>query len=321
MALSNTSLLWFHIILVIPSLLVTVFILYHFLKKRALRSSLNNHAIILMLLFGLVLELTDTVWFIHFYRTGNALSSTHEFCLAWAFLDSSLFVSISLQMSWASIERHILIFHPHWFATKKKRFLFHYLPLVTLSVWPLLFYFIMLLALPCNVPYDYKRRLCGHYDCINLIPWIAMFDSIAHYMVPAFIIVVFSVALFIRVVCHKYRIRQRIDWKNYRKLALQLLSISLVYMVLEAPPMMLNAAYLAGLSWDVAADYYNDMLNLSLWVILFTPFASATSLPDLKGKCRNLILFWRPRGIVRPTTITMNRRRSVQPATTGRAAQ
>jgi hypothetical protein len=182
---------------------------------------------------------------------GTALSSTHTFCLAWAFIDSSLFVSTSLQMSWASIERHILIFHPHWFATKTKRFLFHYLTLLIMSVWPLIFYLVTLLILPCDVPFDYNRRLCGHYDCINLIPWVAMFDSIAHYMVPAFIIVIFSVTLFVRVVYHKYHILQRIEWKKYRKMALQLLSISLVYMVLEAPPMVLNAAYLSGLSWDV----------------------------------------------------------------------
>ena len=143
-------------------------------------------------------------------------------------------------------------------------------------------------------------------------------DSIAHYMVPALIIIIFSVTLFARVTHHKYHIRQRIDWRNYRKMSLQLLSISLVYMVLEAPPMILNAAYLSGLSWDAAADYYRDMLDLSLWVILFTPFASATSLPDLKAKCRNLILFWRRRRVIRPETITMNHRRLGQTFTVAR---
>ena len=316
MALSKTNFLWLHIIPLIPSLLVTVFVLYHFLKNRASRSSLNNHAIILMLLFGLVLELTDTVWFIDFYRTGVALSSTHEFCLAWSFIDSSLFVSVSVQMSWASIERHILIFHPHWFATKTKRFLFHYFPLFVLSVWPLIFYFIMLLILPCDVPFNYEKRLCGRYDCINLIPWVAMFDSIVHYMVPAFIIVIFSTTLFLRVVYHKYKVRRRIDWRNYRKMAFQLLPISVVYMVLEAPPMILNAAYLSGLSSDVATDYYSDMLDLSLWVILFTPFASIASLSDLKVKCRNLTTFRRRRRVIRPAIIQVIPRNPDQAART-----
>ena len=193
--------LWLHIIPLIPSLIVTVFVLFHLLKNRALRTALNNHVIILMLLFGLVLELTDTVWFIHFYRTGTAVSSTHEFCLAWAFIDSSLFVSISLQMSWASIERHILIFHPHWFATTTKRFLFHYLPLVIVSVWPLIFYFLMLLILPCDVPFDYNRRLCGHYACVNLIPWVAMFDSHCTLYGPSIYYCHFLVQLFFYVWC------------------------------------------------------------------------------------------------------------------------
>ena len=93
-------------------------------------------------------------------------------------------------------------------------------------------------------------------------------------------------------------------------MSFQLLSVSLVYMVLAAPPMILNAAYLSGLSWDIAADYYSDMLDLSLWVILFTPFATATSLPDLKTKCRNLITFWRRRRLVRPTVNTITRQKT-----------
>lgn len=316
MTLSKTGFLWLHILPLIPSTILTVFVLYHLLNNRASRVALNNHAIILMLMFGFVLQLTDTVWFIHFYRTGVALSSTHQFCLAWAFIDSSLFVSVSLLMCWASIERHILIFHPHWFGTRTKRSLFHYLPLFIMSAWPLIFYFIMLLMVSCDVPFDYKRRLCGHYGCINVVPWIALFDSIAHYMIPAFVILISSVALFVRVVYHKYRIRQRINWANYKKMSFQFLSVSLVYMVLEAPPMILYAAYLSGLSWDIAADYFSDMLDLSLWVILFTPFAALMSLPDLNVKCRNLVTFWRRRHPVRPTIITVSRRNPVPTGTT-----
>ncbi|CAF0982207.1 unnamed protein product [Adineta steineri] len=318
MALSKISFLWLHIIPLVPSLMVTTFILYYLLKTRVLRTALNNHVIILMLLFGLVLELTDTIWFIYFFRTGSALSLTHEFCLAWAYIDSSLFASVSLQMSWATIERHIIIFHSNLFATKRKRFFFHYLPLFIVSVWPLIFYFVTLLILPCNLPFDYNRRLCGHYDCINLIEWIAIFDSIAHYMVPSFITLIFSITLFVRVLYHKCQIGQRIDWRNYKKMALQLLSISLIYMVLDAPPTILNVAYLSGLSSNVASDYYNSMLDLSLWIILFTPFACITSLPDLKAKCKNLITFRRRTHAVRPAVIITTRRNPNQIITTAR---
>lgn len=316
MRLGRTEFLWFHIIPLVPSLLVTIFILYHLLKNRALHNALNNHVIILMLAFGLILELTDTVWFIHFYRTGQPVSSTPTFCLAWAYIDSTLFVSITLLMTWASIERHILIFHPHWFETKIKCFCFHYVPLFVTSVWPLIFYLIMLVILPCDAPFNYERRLCGHYDCVNTIAWVAMFDSVVHYMVPAFIIVIFSGTLFLRVIYHKYRVRRRIEWRNYKKMSFQLLSISLVYMIIEAPPMILNAAYLAGLSWDVGADFYANMLDLSLWVILFTPFASTTSLPDFNAKCRKLFCFWKTRNTIHPAVITNTERK---PASTRRS--
>ncbi|CAF1529813.1 unnamed protein product [Adineta ricciae] len=218
-------------------------------------------------------------------------------------------------MAWASIERHILIFYPKLLETTSKRICFHYLPLTFVSVWPLIFYLMMLIIIPCDAPLNYNRRLGGRYDCVGVVPWIGMFDSIAHYMVPAFIIVVFSIGLFVRVVYHRYHLHHRIDWRSYRKMAVQLLSISLVYMALDAPPMVLNAAYLWGLSTDVAAQYYSDMLDLSLWVILFTPFASVTSIPDLKTKSVNALMFWRGRHTVAPVTVTNTHRAANQTRT------
>jgi hypothetical protein len=105
--------------------------------------------------------------------------------------------------TYASIERHILIFYPKWFGSGKKNvFFFHYLPLVICILW------------------------------------------------LTIITVIFSVSLFVRVLYSRYRIQRRIDWRNYKKLTLQLLLISVLCIALQLPPMILYAAYSAGLHWD-----------------------------------------------------------------------
>jgi hypothetical protein len=114
---------WLYLVPIIPSVLVTIFNLYHLLSSRALHTAPNNHVIILLLSCGLIQTLTSIVWYIHYYRTGTVLSSTPTFCGTWVFIDSSM-------------ERHILVFYPNWFATKSKRFLFHYLPLAICILWP-----------------------------------------------------------------------------------------------------------------------------------------------------------------------------------------
>jgi hypothetical protein len=81
---------------VIPSILVTIFVLHHLLISRALRKAVNNHIIILLRFSGLILELTDLAWYIHYLCTGTAFSSTLAFCLAWVFIGSAEFVPGSI---------------------------------------------------------------------------------------------------------------------------------------------------------------------------------------------------------------------------------
>lgn len=284
---------WLHLVPLIPSVIITIFNLYHFLSNRTLRRAINNHVIILLLFFGLISELTAILWSIYYYLTGNALLFTPHFCLTWVFLDVSLLGLISIMMSWASIERHILVFHPHWLSTTTKCFFFHYLPLFLCILWPTTFYFMILIIIPCDVPFYYNTRDCGRYVCVLRNSWFALIDGITNYILPAFITAIFSVLLFVRVLYHRYHIHRRIHWRSYRKLAIQLLPIATLYIALQLPTMILYAAYSIGLSRTVAADYYSDSLFFMYWIILFTPFVSTFSLPDLKMKCRDVWLFWR----------------------------
>jgi hypothetical protein len=307
MIISNIVLSWLYIIPLIPSVIVCIFVLYHLLIDRALRTALNNHIIIVLLSSGLIESVTDGVWYVSWYRTGTVLSPTPAFCTIWSIIDSALYVSIHIQMAWASIERHILIFNPNWFGSRRKRFFFHYLPSVVCIVYPIIFYFIMFM-IPCDVPLNYRGKHCGRYTCISNLYGVSVWDGIGNYISPPFVIVIFSVALFVRVVYSRYRVRRQIEWRNYKKLTLQLLPLSILYTALQFPPMIMYTAYSIGLNYSIGFSYYIDTVSLTFWVILFTPFACIVSLPDLEAKCKKVIFFWRrnpavgpqPRSITRP---------------------
>jgi hypothetical protein len=95
-------------------------------------------------------------------------------------------------------------------------------------------------------------------------------------------------------------------------MAIQLLPVSALYISLQLPPMILYAGYAGGLAYTVGGNYYGDALFFNYWVILFTPFASVMSLPELRTKCRNVILFWRRRRVVAPETLMVARSRAGQ---------
>ncbi|CAF1266595.1 unnamed protein product [Adineta ricciae] len=301
----------------IPSIIVSVFLLYSYMTTRALRKTLNNHVIILLLFCGLIESVTDISFQSHFYRTGTALALTPGFCYTWIFTGVAAYDAIFILMAWASIERHILVFYPRLFGTNRKRILFHYLPLAVCVLWPIIFVMTTVFILPCNTTINYNRRYCGLYYCITFRSWSAWIDSMANYILPAFVAVFFSMWLFTRVLWHRYRSRGRIDWRNYKKMAGQLLPISILYTCLQLPPMILYAAYTGGLSYQFGYAYYGDGLFFTYWVVLFTPFASAISLPDLKGRVRKIIFFWRPRNAVQQA-MTISRRAGDQTVIPGR---
>ncbi|CAF4163742.1 unnamed protein product, partial [Adineta steineri] len=312
---------WLFIIFIIPSILCSIFYLHYFLIHRTFRQSLHNHVIILILSFGLIYMITDIIWYIHYYRTNAPLVSTPMFCQIWAYIDIAGFVSIIMLTAWASIERHILIFHPNLFSTKLKRLIFHYLPLIISSIYPLIFFFIIFFILPCDIPVDYTAETCALGFCTSTHPVLAIWDSWADNIIPIFTIVIFSIALIGRIWYSKYRMGQRFQWRNYKKMAFQLLSISFLYFFICWPSTILYTAYTFGLSYDIGSDYFINSFYFSYFITLLTPFVSIVALPELRGKFQPLLrLYRRRRPTVVPETIGMTRskdRRTAERTGTG----
>ncbi|CAF1642527.1 unnamed protein product [Rotaria sp. Silwood1] len=134
----------------IPSVGCSIAILYHMLSNQTRRHAINNHVIILLLFNNLMYELIDIPLFLNYYRLDTVLPATQSLCLMWIFIDEALYSVSTITVAWASIERHILIFHSQWLSSSRRRFLIHYVPLVSLVSYDILFHFVVIVFPPCE---------------------------------------------------------------------------------------------------------------------------------------------------------------------------
>jgi hypothetical protein len=176
----------------------------------------------------------------------------HFFCLIWRFIDLGLYNGCTIIMSWSSIHRYLLIFHDRLFSNNKKRFLFHYLPLIILTLYILIFYIIAIVFPPCTNTYDYTLPVCNDFPCYLNVPLLGLWDALLNSLIPTVIIAIFSVILIVRVYCQKRRLRQPNIWRRQRKMVIQLFSNCILYVIANVPLNFFIFANLCGLSDGIA---------------------------------------------------------------------
>ncbi|CAM4958639.1 unnamed protein product [Rotaria socialis] len=106
------------------------FIIYQLLSHRTLREGLNNHAIIVNLCFNLIVVMVDLPFILSYLHLAYVIPATEAHCLVWQFVDYGIWFTDVFVTFWASIERHILIFHSNMTNTAKKRLFVHWMPLL-----------------------------------------------------------------------------------------------------------------------------------------------------------------------------------------------
>ena len=80
---------------------------------------------------------------------------------------------------------------------------------------------------------------------------LGKWELFAHQGISTLIIVVFSVALIVRVVWQKRTMARSIHWRKYRKMTIQLLSVSMLYLLLNSPAVSIVIATQFGLPQSV----------------------------------------------------------------------
>ena len=282
-------LFWAFLLLNIPAILCSVFLLYHLLTETSLRRALQNHAIIIITILNLIYQVVDIPVHLQYFKTGLVWPSVPLLCLIWWFIDYGFFfVNLSLLM-WASIERHIIIFHQSLLNTRLKRILFHYFPLTSIVLFILTFYGVAGFSPPCENQFIYTEDLCGMAGCYGSIPFFAMFERIGFSIIPIFSISIFSIALLVRVFRQKFRFRRAVDWAKQRKFTLHLISLSLLYMCLDGPlTLIIFIRLCCQANWGTSL--YPTFFYISYLPILVVPIVCLSSLPKLSEKVDRLFL-------------------------------
>lgn len=292
---------WLHFIPNILSILCSIFALYHFLFNRQLRHAINNHVIIILIILGLFYELTDITWITHWYYFQHTLIETPAFAIAWTYIDYTIFNCQTMLFAWATIERHILVFHDRWVSTKRKRFFVHYLPIIGILTYCFCYYSIIYLAPFCTNTYDFNKMYgLAAVHCIYKNPVIPKYNIISNGIIPTLIIIIFSLGLILRVLLQQARLRRSINWRKQRKMIVQLISISLIYLILYAPYILLYLAYNLGLSRSVGAAFTVYLIFFVYYITFLFPFVASLTLPQLRVKIKNLF-FCRCRRYRTPT--------------------
>lgn len=227
---------WLLLVFTIPSFLCSLLIIYRYLFNHTKRNGLHNHSILLIIIINVLLIITDVSWMLdNLHHSGRVLSRTPEFCLIWWLFDDSLYNLQTVILAWASIERHILIFHSKYVITKRDRILYHYLPPMILMIYLFSFHISVLIFPPCKNHFDFDSVECGSNPCYLNIYALSLWDIFVNNVIPTLIIAIFNIALLYRVILQKKRLRQPIQWKKHRRMSMQLLSISAVYLFLNLP--------------------------------------------------------------------------------------
>ncbi|CAF1078748.1 unnamed protein product [Adineta steineri] len=288
---------WIFLFLIIPSMIFAFFALYHLLRERALRQALHNHIIIILLIINLFYQMTDMCFFIHYFRTYQSFMPTPTFRLFWGYIDWSIYAVQSFLYAWVTIERHILIFHDHLLSTRKKRLFIHYLPPVIITIYPLLYYAIVHFVPTCENTFD-NLTTPGFFPCQFSDAVFGTYEIVADAIIPCFTIVISSVALLFRAVWQRYHMHRQIQWRQYRKMTLQVIIISTIYLILPFPYMMITFLHLCGMPAEIGAEFLSRTMFFTYYTLFLFPIVSVGALSELREKVKNIIRFRRQRRMV-----------------------
>ena len=146
---------WILLILSIPSTLCSLLILTYFYRRRN-HVSLHHHLTIVLLVASLFEILADMTSVMAFYSRGRVIPTTSGFCIWWNVAEYTANGVILFSMAWGSVERHLLIFHNSLMGSRRKRFVFHFGPMILACLYPCLFYFSAIALSSCQNQWDYE---------------------------------------------------------------------------------------------------------------------------------------------------------------------
>jgi hypothetical protein len=280
------------------------FVLFHILAKRALYSALNNHVIILLLVSNAIQTVTDVPLQLIYWYTGVIWPQNLGFCLFLYFIDLYFFTSSLLLLTWASFERHILIFRSQFFNVPFRRLIGHYIPLGFCYVYPLIYYVVFFFCYPCENYYDMTWGDCFGSCYLWESSFMALYEQIVHGFLPMLCIIVFNILLIIRVLEKRRRMGRQLTWATNRRMALQLLGVCFLVVILNSGYFVIQIGQLLT-NISFGKNVATWVFPLSLFMPPLMSYMCLNTVPNLRTKLRRIVFCGHPRAVAPIVTKTI----------------
>ena len=170
--------------------------------------------------------------------------------------------------------------------------MFHYLPLVSILVYSLVYYVYFIFLYPCKNDFDYEVGWCGFMCYENYAAsWVLLYEYLAHEIIPMFLEIFLSILLILRVVFQRRRIRQQgAQWRRNRKMILQLLSISFLSTAFNIPD-VISPLYYSIFEVELIAENIQEFIlaYVGYGTCIFLPLTCLTIIPHVKEKLFHIV--------------------------------
>ncbi|CAF1255467.1 unnamed protein product [Adineta steineri] len=290
-SISATVRFWILVFLEIPSIFCSILLLYNLYFDRTLRKVLNNHVIIVILIVGLFSQATDISNYLTYVRLGYVWPQTVVNCYIWWFVGATAYSLLGMLMAWTSIERHIIIFHHQWLNTRKKRIFIHYIPLISIILYACIFYIVCVFFVSCDNTPDYTQYWC-YGPCYLGVFGPNIFDTFVNV---------------IRVIKQKQRLRQQIHWHKYRRMIIQVLSCSLLYLLFNFPLMSMYLTLIFDVPYGSTGEFEVFVYFFCYFIPVLMPFVCLASSKEIWIKIKKIVTTKRIINKVSPQALQLNK--------------
>lgn len=287
------------------AIVCSAFHLYQLLTNRSLRNALHNHSIIVLSVITLIALIFDVPLYISTIRLGYVPVPTSTFCLFWWNLDEFCCQITIMVVTTGCLQRHILIFHERWLSNIKKRIFIHYTPIALAVIYPILFNVLgQLIGSWCTIPkYDYTQPWCQYVPCFSNNTYLRAYNMFFNWVFASALGSLSDIVLIGRIIWHRHiRLRQPIVWRKHRKMAIQLLLVSLFCSSFNSPMVTYNALRLLKLLPSTAYTTSMEIYFVFYFSTLLLPFVMIISLPKE---------YWYEKWVTKLVGMRHNRRQTV----------
>jgi hypothetical protein len=274
----------------IPAIFISILIFLYFAFNRVARSKTKNHIWLILLIVNFFYLVTDLPMSMSYFYQGKVWPEKDAYCVWWSWYELSLDSLGLYLMAWASIERHLFIFHSHdIMRVRWKIWIFHFIPIFLCFIWIFAFQFVFIVISPtCINTWQFDENMCGTPCFITTNGIYGLVDFIVNVTFPIAVITFANIALLVRAIYQKISHHQVVNWRRHRKMIFQLWLISSLYLALWLP-FTLSQIVRFTIAPTFFLDQYNTLLFIIYFIPLLLPIACLNTFPELLEKLREII--------------------------------